>query len=262
MRHALVLLLPLLALAACDRAGFERSDGSFDREGYKAQSVDDCRGRLQRDNSSSVPEAERTSLCTCIVDAVFAGSNDDQLREYYRNGGIPREREQQARLQCPGGLAVGSDEETPPPPDEPPPSMSGDVPPPLVRQGTPQPSDGPAPGGGEMADGPDAGGGASAPGGTRARVRAGSLAQYLSADDYPAAALRNNEQGRVQFILDIGADGRVTTCAVTETSGSATLDSTTCRIMRSRPRYTPARNALGRPVADRDRGAVRWALPD
>ncbi len=253
MRHAFALLIPLLALAACDRAGFERSDGSFDREGYKAQSVTDCEGRLQRDNSTNVPEADRNRLCTCIVDAVFAGSNDDQLRTYYRNGGIPPEREQVARLQCRPGQADDS-----PPPDAPPPPISGDVPPPLVRDGTLQPGDGPAPGGGEMADGPDAGTGASAPGGSRARV--GSLARYVTADDYPAASLRNNEQGRVSFILDIDPNGRVTNCVVTESSGSARLDMTTCRIMRSRPRYTPARNARGQAVADRDRGAVRWQL--
>jgi protein TonB len=111
----------------------------------------------------------------------------------------------------------------------------------------------------ELADGPDAGSGASAPGGARARVS--PLASYLSADDYPAVALRNNEQGRVTVILDVNAAGRVTNCSVAETSGSAALDSATCRIMRSRPRYTPARNPRGVAVADRDRASVRWQLP-
>ena len=63
------------------------------------------------------------------------------------------------------------------------------------------------------------------------------------------------------FALDIGPDGRVTNCAVTQSSGSATLDNATCRIMRSRARYTPARNPRGQAVADRDRGAVTWRLP-
>lgn len=249
MRHGLLLLAPLLALAGCDRAGFERSDGSFDRAGYREQSIADCRARLQRDNSTSVAEADRNSLCICIVDTAFAASNDDQLREYYRNGGIPPERTRLAELQCQAarpGQSAPADE-------EPPPSDGG--PPPVIP-----PPGRPALPGSEVADGPDAGAGASAPGGTRARV--GSLARYITADDYPAAALRNNEQGRVAFILDIGPTGRVTACTVTELSGSATLDSATCRIMRSRPRYTPGRNAFGQNVADRDRAVVRWALPD
>jgi periplasmic protein TonB len=154
--------------------------------------------------------------------------------------------------------------EEPPPAEEPPPSMNDGAPPPVVSGGVPgydqPPGDGPAPGGGEMADGPDAGGGASAPGGTRARVRARSLGNYITADDYPAASLRNNEQGLVTFILDVDPAGRVANCIVTRSSGSAALDSATCRIMRSRARYTPARNPRGQAVADRDQGAVRWQL--
>jgi hypothetical protein len=32
--------------------------------------------------------------------------------------------------------------------------------------------------------------------------------------------------------------------------------------MRMRPRYTPARNARGAAVADRDLAVVRWQLPE
>lgn len=93
-----------------------------------------------------------------------------------------------------------------------------------------------------------------------ARPRA-NLASYLSSDDYPAAAIRNEEQGSVAFALDIGADGRVTDCRVRQSSGSAALDAATCRIMRSRARYTPARDADGKAIAGHDQGVVRWVLP-
>ena len=108
---------------------------------------------------------------------------------------------------------------------------------------------------------PDAVVGAAPPPSGPARARAPNLAAYLSADDYPPAALRNNEQGRVAFTLGIGPDGRVTSCSIRESSGSALLDSTTCRIMRSRARYTPARDARGVAVPDQHQSAVTWVLP-
>ena len=93
-----------------------------------------------------------------------------------------------------------------------------------------------------------------------ARARA-NLASYISNDDYPASALQAREQGQVEFTLDVGPDGRVTQCAVAQSSGSAALDSTTCRIMRSRARFTPARDLAGNPVPDRMRGRIGWRLP-
>ena len=87
------------------------------------------------------------------------------------------------------------------------------------------------------------------------------LLTYFSVDDYPSAALRSDEQGTVGARVDIDATGRVTTCTVTGSSGSASLDSTTCRIMRSRVRYRPARDASGRPVRGTATLRVMWRLP-
>lgn len=139
----------------------------------------------------------------------------------------------------------GEGEAEAPPPEEPPPSMGDGFPPPIVRDPGARPAPSAAPGTGSGA----------------ARPRA-NLASYVSADDYPPSAARNNEEGRVVFVLDISAEGRVTNCTVTLSSGSAALDSATCRIMRSRARYTPARNNRGEAIAGRDQGAVRWQLAD
>lgn len=262
MRRRLAFFVPFLVLAACDRGpNFNNPDGSLDRNGYRVQAAGDCADRIAREQPA-LAEGDKNQLCSCIAQTVERESSDEQLRDYlnryFTRGAMPPEVAQRAQQQCQAQLE-------PPPAEEPPPSLSGGMPPPVVGGGVPgyddAPGDGPAPGGGELADGPDAGTGASERGGARARVRAGTLANYITADDYPAVALRNNEQGRVVFILDVGADGRVTNCVVTQSSRSATLDSTTCRIMRSRPRYTPARNARGVAVADRDQGAVRWQLP-
>ena len=92
------------------------------------------------------------------------------------------------------------------------------------------------------------------------RARA-NLNSYFSTDDYPAAALRGNDQGTTGFSLTIGPNGRVTDCSVTASSGSSALDQATCRILRSRARYTPARDASGNPTSGRDSGRVTWRLP-
>ncbi len=92
------------------------------------------------------------------------------------------------------------------------------------------------------------------------RARA-NLNSYFSPDDYPAAALRGNDQGTTGFALTIGPNGRVTDCSVTSSSGSSALDQATCRILRSRARYTPARDSSGNPTSGRDSGRVTWRLP-
>src|ERR1051326_4416560 len=88
-----------------------------------------------------------------------------------------------------------------------------------------------------------------------------NLASYISDLDYPAAAISAGEQGTVGFLLDIGPDGLVSNCRILSSSGSATLDETTCRIMHDRPRFRPARDSEGRAVADQLKARVRWVLP-
>ena len=87
------------------------------------------------------------------------------------------------------------------------------------------------------------------------------LQQLISADDYPASALRIGAQGSVGFILDVGPDGRVHGCTITRSSGSSALDSSTCAIMRRRARFTPAIDSNGMPAAGRVTGQAEWALP-
>ncbi|HYD36402.1 MAG TPA: energy transducer TonB, partial [Allosphingosinicella sp.] len=56
--------------------------------------------------------------------------------------------------------------------------------------------------------------------------------------------------------------GRVTDCTVTASSGSAALDSATCRLMKQRARFTPARDSDGHPTSDSVSNAIRWVLPE
>lgn len=78
--------------------------------------------------------------------------------------------------------------------------------------------------------------------------------------DYPPAALREEEQGTVRVSFTVGADGRVSNCAVVGSSGSRSLDSTTCRIFERRFRYSPARDASGNAVPTTMTQSVTWRL--
>jgi TonB family protein len=93
----------------------------------------------------------------------------------------------------------------------------------------------------------------------RPRVNPGSL---FTRADYPAAALRQGEQGSAGFRLTIEADGRVSDCRITSSSGSVSLDLVTCRILRTRARFTPARDSSGQPTVGSYNGRVVWRTPE
>ena len=95
---------------------------------------------------------------------------------------------------------------------------------------------------------------------TKASSVKGNLQGLFSADDYPADAQRNDEQGTVGVSLSIGTDGRVSGCNVTSSSGSRSLDNATCRILRSRARFTPAKLSNGQPTADTYSQRITWRL--
>ncbi len=92
---------------------------------------------------------------------------------------------------------------------------------------------------------------------TPARLRSGTI----SNDDYPASAQRAQAQGTTRMSLQVGADGRVTGCSVTGSSGNSSLDSTACSLAQRRYRFTPATRD-GQPVASTYSQSVRWQLPD
>jgi len=93
-----------------------------------------------------------------------------------------------------------------------------------------------------------------------AHAPANGLAGLITTDDYPLAALRNDEEGQVGVRLEIDAGGTVSGCTVVESSRSASLDAATCALLRERARFSPARDAHGRPVPDTYRTTVAWRI--
>ena len=89
----------------------------------------------------------------------------------------------------------------------------------------------------------------------------GNLPSLFSTDDYPQSALRNEESGTTAVRLTVGPDGRVSDCQITASSGSSTLDNTTCSILRRRARFTPAKDQNGNPTSDTTTTRIRWEIP-
>ncbi|TMJ18174.1 MAG: energy transducer TonB [Alphaproteobacteria bacterium] len=80
--------------------------------------------------------------------------------------------------------------------------------------------------------------------------------------DYPAKAIQAREQGVVTYRIIVSKEGGVRDCIVVESSGSELLDRTTCRIVRQRARFLPARDAQGNAIEDQFTSRTRWVLPD
>lgn len=96
------------------------------------------------------------------------------------------------------------------------------------------------------------------PGPAQARARA----QIAPAEtDYPSIALRDAQQGKATAIWEIAEDGCVEACRIDKSSGSAALDSATCRMITLRGRYDPALSPQGKPVRSVDSATFTWKLP-
>ncbi|WP_338425561.1 energy transducer TonB [Sphingopyxis kveilinensis] len=119
------------------------------------------------------------------------------------------------------------------------------------------PDPGPGSGAGGRGDGTGAGGtGTGTGGGTKAVWRSGTIHDR----DYPRDASRERVGGEVEVRFTIEADGRVTGCRVTRSSGNAALDRRTCELIEARFRFKPATNAAGEAIASPYGWRQRWWL--
>ena len=67
-------------------------------------------------------------------------------------------------------------------------------------------------------------------------------------ENYPSRAVRRGVEGNVGVSVQIGPDGRVSSCRVTASSGESDLDSAACQGMERYARFNPALNAAGEPT--------------
>ncbi len=96
---------------------------------------------------------------------------------------------------------------------------------------------------------------------TRAEPR-GRLGDTVTADDYPQASIRAEEEGSVVARYVIGTDGKVVdgTCTIQKSSGHSRLDDATCRVIERRFRFRPAQQN-GEPVQETRTQGFRWQIP-
>lgn len=85
---------------------------------------------------------------------------------------------------------------------------------------------------------------------------------WLSNDDYRPAWIRRELTGLASFQLEIAANGRVTDCRVTGSTGHDELDAATCKLVARRARFEPARGGNGEAVSGSYTGSVLWQLPE
>lgn len=89
----------------------------------------------------------------------------------------------------------------------------------------------------------------------------GAPGDWVTNDDYPSDALRDNAEGTTGFTLEVGPDGKVTNCTVTSSSGNSSLDQTACRLLPRRARFTPAKDSAGNGMASSFSSRIRWQIP-
>lgn len=77
---------------------------------------------------------------------------------------------------------------------------------------------------------------------------------------YPSAAIREGRSGRVSYTATIGANGRVTACNVTQSSGHADLDEAACAGVIRYGRFNPALNDAGQPIETEWSSSINYSL--
>ncbi|WP_225205858.1 energy transducer TonB [Novosphingobium huizhouense] len=104
---------------------------------------------------------------------------------------------------------------------------------------------------------------AARPAGPALAARAkGDPGAWITRNDYPTRAIREEWTGITRLRLGIGSDGRVAACDVTAGSGHAELDAVACDRVTRRARFEPARSADGTAMAGAYETSVRWVLQD
>lgn len=90
----------------------------------------------------------------------------------------------------------------------------------------------------------------------------GDQGAWVTQDDYPPRALREERTGTSAVAWDISTEGRVENCRVTSSSGSPDLDDAACKNITRRARYKPALDNAGNPIRSQASRRVVWRMPN
>ncbi|WP_254602048.1 energy transducer TonB [Sphingomonas bacterium] len=110
-------------------------------------------------------------------------------------------------------------------------------------------SDRPGPGSGAGGQGNGSGSGGAGDGeGDGGYTPPFQIKGSLSFSDLPEALRATGVEGVVGVRYHIEANGRVSDCAITRSSGSESLDQNTCALIQRRFRFDPSRDPQGHPI--------------
>ena len=84
---------------------------------------------------------------------------------------------------------------------------------------------------------------------------------WATSDDYPTKAMREDRAGSTRFTVTVDAEGKVSSCQVTGSSGHSDLDDATCKLVTRRARFKPATDGEGNPTSGSYSNVVRWQIP-
>ena len=89
----------------------------------------------------------------------------------------------------------------------------------------------------------------------------GSVGNWANTNDYPSRALQQEREGTTGFRVTVGANGRVTECSISSSSGHPDLDQATCTNIQRRARFDPALDGAGNPTTGSYSNRIRWQIP-
>jgi TonB family protein len=81
---------------------------------------------------------------------------------------------------------------------------------------------------------------------------------WFSENDYPVEALKNGDEGSVEFEVEVDALGRSGNCRIIASSGHPLLDGVTCNVLRARAQFRPAVGPDGKAVSSVYRSKAVW----
>ena len=86
--------------------------------------------------------------------------------------------------------------------------------------------------------------------------------RWVTDNDYRSRWIREERFGTASFNLEITANGRVSECMITKSTGHSVLDKATCDLIAKRARFEPATDTSGAAISSNYSSSIRWVLPD
>ncbi len=93
-------------------------------------------------------------------------------------------------------------------------------------------------------------------------VPRGDPGRWITDNDYRTSWINRDYSGVAGFMLSVDANGRVTGCSITRSTGHSVLDEATCRLLERRARFEPARDSNGAAVSGSFSSQVSWNIPE